>query len=163
MNIGDQIVTSKPTARQFLRFLGRIAFGASVGLAIGFGAIALMVFGFEYDPSRRAGERLMAMMTIAGAFVGFSWGPRVSAREMSDALRLYFDSRGMMDRAWIAWAAVWLAAFSILIVVFGPFWRNSRYWDMERDGLATVFWLLCPIIGGFIVSRLVAWVMRGSR
>lgn len=149
--------------RQSLWLLGYISLGVVVGLVVGFSAVALIVLGIGHELSERSGMKLIAVLTIAGAYVGLSSGPHVKWHELLASLRTYLNTRSMIDRACMAWAVVWTAAIAVLVPAFGPFWRNSRYWYLERDGIATALWWLLPIIGGFVVSRLVAWVMRGSR
>lgn len=148
--------------------------GGIIGLVttIALGAVVLYllslawqaVFGVSRMRQAPVGIALAVfIIPIAGAVWGAALGWNLHQHDIGSRVRKLVDTSSMIDRAWIAWGVVWSAGLAILIPTLGPFWRSSRYWYIEHDGIQTVLWWIIPIIGGYVVSRLVAWVMRGSR
>jgi hypothetical protein len=164
----DQASPSTPI-RAILALVGAVL-GFVVTVAVG--AMILYVLSliwqalFGVSRMRRAplGAALAVFLVpLAGTVWGAAIGWNLHQYQFGDRVRTFLDARTMIDRAWMAWAIVWTAALGLIVPTFGAFWRGSRYWYLDNDGIATLLWWLLPIIGGFIVSRLVAWVMKGSR
>ena len=155
--------------RLLYALLGAV-FGLVVTVAIGTAILYMLHIVFEavFGPFRicsvgaKAGLALI-IMPIAGAVLGALVGWNFHQYDIGNRTQFFLNTSSMYDRASIAWAATWTTAFAVLILTLGPFWRDSRYWYLERDWLATALWWLVPIIGGFVASRMVAWIAKGTR
>lgn len=100
---------------------------------------------------------------IAGAVIGALIGWRFDARVASDTLQRFLNTAPMLDRAWIAWGGVWTSVLLVAFTLFDPFGRYS--FGQWRSG--DVMWLVVvwagPIVGGWVVARLVRWIASGRR
>jgi hypothetical protein len=166
--------TSTPPSipvRVLLAVIGGLV-GLAITIAIGAAVLYILAMALEamFGPYRvrRVGAKAglaLIVVPLAGAVWGVAIGWNLHQHKFGARLKPYLaiDTDSMLDRAWIAWAAIWSTATVILVPMVGPIWRGSSYWYFERDALATLVWWIMPIAGGFVFSRIVAWVMRGSR
>lgn len=163
--------TPKTPVRVVLAIVGGLV-GLSITFVVGAAILYMLALALEaifgpYRVRRVGGKVVLALIIIpiAGAIWGMVLGwnfhqYKFGARLMT---QLAIDVDSIWNRAWIAWAGFWTAAMIVMVATLGAFWRDSYYWYFERDALPTLLWWLGPIVGGFALSRTVAWVMRGSR
>jgi hypothetical protein len=152
---------------------------AAVGCAAGAVAAMVTVFVFFYSvmyliemifgstPSRvrvpLKGALAALVAPIAGAVLGGAFGWRFDARGAADRLQRFLNTISMLHRACIAWGVVWTAVFLIAFTLFDPFdYYSFRYWG-PRDLVRFALLWVGPIVGGWVIARLVQWVSSGQR
>jgi hypothetical protein len=165
-------IAPPPTLIRLMTALIGGILGLIIVIALGFAILFLTGSLIEaiFGPIRvvRVGAKaglILIVVPLAGAVWGFVVGWNFHEYGFGTKLRPYLsiDHGSMLDRAWMAWAAIWTIILTLIILMRGAFWRNGYYWHANYDALPTFLWWLFPIVGGFLMSRIFAWVMRGTR
>lgn len=124
-----------------------------------------LIFGSTSGRIRIPAKGILAVLIapIAGAVIGAMFGWRFDVRDAVDGIRRFLDAASILDRAWLAWGAMWSAFTVIAFALFDPFGRYSFHSWLPRHLMwFAVIWI-GPIAGGWLVTRLVRWVANGRR
>jgi hypothetical protein len=157
-----------PTRVKALQAIIGCAAGAGIGLATTYALIGFFWFLVELTGATRVRVRVVGVLVvfaapIIGAVVGAAVGWNFDTRSAVRRLQAFLDNASLRDRAWIAWGAVWTGVIVIAFTLFDPLGRYAfRYWQPNDLLSLAVVWI-GPIIGGWIVTRLLAWVASGRR
>lgn len=170
-----QQAASAPPARSSIPVLLRVlqsvvgavlgaALAAAAAFALLYGLILLIETIFGSTPSRVRvpvkGVLAVAIAPIAGAILGAMLGWKLDARVAWRSGQQYLDTASFFDRAWMAWAVVWTGFTLCAFAFFDPFGRYR--WRVDEWLSFAATWML-PILGGWLVTRLVRWVGAGRR
>ncbi len=144
------------------------AVGAVLAVYVALVIVTLLiqaVFGAPTGRVRSMGKAGLALLIapVAGGIVGALYGWSFDRRIVAVKLRRALSNASMLDRACIAWAVVWTMIAFVGIGFIDFVSRSSFYWWKVEDYVRALMIWLGPIVGGWVISKLVRWVMRGAR
>src|SRR5262245_37686777 len=149
----SEIVRRRRPARTSVRVLSA-AVGAVLGLAaVGF---VLLLHSSLFNPTT-----LSAKVAIVAVIIGAVGGAALGWKFKPERLRRMLDAASLSTRAWIAWGVVWTAGTVIAFTLFALFRRYESLNWRARDVIWFVLIWAGPIVAGWAITRLVAWVVRG--
>jgi hypothetical protein len=169
--LAAELMRTQPSTAQRV---GQALLGGLIGAALAtFAVLAFfflllllieIVFGSPASRVRIPAKAVLAVILapIAGAIIGGLYGWNLNAGEVADRLRNLLDRASIFDRAWIAWSIVWSGGTLAAFTFFKPFSRSSiSYWRSDDWLSFAAIWIF-PILGGWLIAKLVRWVVAGK-